>query len=368
MTNHLICIPHKEKIKNLRTTTNREIQLWQELTLLRHIDENHQSISPLIDQGKTYFLDAWKSNWKSAGLLYYYSFLNLSKAFISSKGQVDLSQLESTSLYHGISADAQNVENILDFNIKIHPTSNRGTKNVFALFYESLTNNKWPFHEVKNFSLREIVEYCEDIGSELNMFHGIFPRMTTAQSIVCWDDNHMWVDLIFPKQSADVVREELHEIISEKLSIEALSEEDLDRWYKSNNLSYQALNNVSYFRVLKTEFNEKSGPELIIEIIGKLEQAVDGKILIHQINEVAYETVWKFIPPLEIHDERIIWHPLLSDYLFAFVLSTILRYHPHIFRNSDKNAFLAEAWCNQAPITALRHFVFGATYPRIRVN
>jgi hypothetical protein len=66
--------------------------------------------------------------------------------------------------------------------------------------------------------------------------------------------------------------------------------------------------------------------------------------------------------------EKLVWHPVLSDYLYAFVLSTVLRYHPHIFNSDNKDSFLAEAWCNQSPETSLRYFLMALTKPSIRIN
>lgn len=51
------------------------------------------------------------------------------------------------------------------------------------------------------------------------------------------------------------------------------------------------------------------------------------------------------------------WHPMLSDYLFAFMLSSVLRYKPHLFQIDSKDAFISEAWSNQSAFSALRYFL-----------
>ena len=76
--------------RDIFTTNLLEKQLWQELVMIRYM-KNPKGINAKIasaswiDQAKTYFIDAYKSNWRSAGLLYYYSFLNLAKAFLTIK-------------------------------------------------------------------------------------------------------------------------------------------------------------------------------------------------------------------------------------------------------------------------------------------
>ena len=85
----LIFHPTSQKLPlGLRTTNDLVLQVWQELVMRRHAYKKHKvikNVSPWIHQARTYFVDATKSNWKSAGLLYYYSFLNLAKAFLAEK-------------------------------------------------------------------------------------------------------------------------------------------------------------------------------------------------------------------------------------------------------------------------------------------
>jgi len=55
---------------DLMTTNAPEKQLWQELVMIRYLDRPRgisakKSISPWIDQSKTYFLDACKADWRA---------------------------------------------------------------------------------------------------------------------------------------------------------------------------------------------------------------------------------------------------------------------------------------------------------------
>ena len=129
------------------TTTEREVQLWQEFTMLRHCKTNviygKLVNAPYIDQAKTYYHDAKRCDWKSAGLLYYYSFLNLAKAYIISKRALSGKYMKSTSIYHGLYANPQNPRRIIDFNINIHPPTSNNKKNILAsLFMENLNFNR----------------------------------------------------------------------------------------------------------------------------------------------------------------------------------------------------------------------------------
>ena len=68
--------------KKLITQNTFVEQAWQELIMLRHVKGQKHISSPKliaswIDQAHIYYSDSTHSDWRSAGLLYYYSFLNL---------------------------------------------------------------------------------------------------------------------------------------------------------------------------------------------------------------------------------------------------------------------------------------------------
>lgn len=77
---------------------------------------------------------------------------------------------------------------------------------------------------------------------------------------------------------------------------------------------------------------------------------------------------WLYIPKIEIDGHTIPWHPLLSDYLFAFVLGSVVRYQPFLVIPGEKGYALGESWCRQAPSTALRYFLMRLTTPPIRIK
>ena len=58
---------------------------WREFYFLI-FNERIREIEPFVEQAKFYYLDAHKSDWRSGGLLYYYSFLNLAKAYLIREG------------------------------------------------------------------------------------------------------------------------------------------------------------------------------------------------------------------------------------------------------------------------------------------
>lgn len=77
---------------------------------------------------------------------------------------------------------------------------------------------------------------------------------------------------------------------------------------------------------------------------------------------------WLFVPEIKLSNIKLKWHPLLSDYLMAFVLSSILRYQPQVLHSNTANFFIAEAWCAQSAKSALQYFLMQFTDPPLRIK
>jgi len=107
----------------IKTTNNLTEQILEEFEYIKFGRNNRpltKSISSCIDQACIYFRDAVKSNWRSSGLLYYYSFLNYAKAYLGMKRVVTGKELTTTKILHGIKADPlESVSNLMDYEIKI---------------------------------------------------------------------------------------------------------------------------------------------------------------------------------------------------------------------------------------------------------
>jgi len=164
--------PIVNKPHSIKSTESPEKQLWQQFVILRHLKRPKGinakiAIAPFIDQAKLYFLDGFKSDWRSAGLLYYYCFLNLSKALLAAKNTISATKLKSSNIYHGLSAKLQIPKQITDFEIIIHPPRQGKNDNIFAIFYETLMKVKWPYSHQITIKVGEILPFCPEIAIEL---------------------------------------------------------------------------------------------------------------------------------------------------------------------------------------------------------
>lgn len=250
----------KRKPHDLVTTTDRELQLWQELTMLRHCTTNgiygKAVTAPYIDQAKIYYHDARASNWKSAGLLYYYSFLNLAKAIIVSKRGLSGAYMKSTSIYHGLSSEPQNISEIVDFSINIHPPESNNKKNIFSLFYKKITNQEWPFNSTVSLIIRDVVGYCIDISHELANFYGTSGKCVTLQSLIREVGNSIWFEVPVPNHYLTVINDFLGETAIDSKTFEQLDYTDKHDWLIAHERTAASLRNHTIIRMGREEINQ----------------------------------------------------------------------------------------------------------------
>lgn len=367
---HLKFIPFGDKTPyDLATTTNKELQLWQEFTMLRH--DPRQGIygkkitAPYVDQAKMYYHDARTSNWKSAGLLYYYSFLNLAKAFLIIKRGISGSTLKSTSIYHGLQANPQNPKNIIDFEVNIHPPISNNKKNIFALFYEKITFNRWPFNSTIHIPLNSIIGHCQDISNELGAFFDIIPKPIELQSLIRNHDGAIWFEIVVPNNNVAEICSYLGDSVDSVIKHKDLKQRDKVEWKLAYERTSFSLSDYSFIRMNRIDNSENEDYHLLQKNIIEI---FKDYILPNPTNDPISNNNWIFIPKINLYGQELVWHPLLSNYLFAFVLSTVLRYHPHILSIDNKNTFLAEAWCNQSAVTTLRYFLMNMSDLPTRIN
>lgn len=358
-------VPH-----DLKTSNDLVSQILQEFVMLRHVSSSknvsaHKAIAPWIDQANIYFDDAMKSDWRSGGLLYYYSFLNFAKAYLAAKKIVTCKFLKTTSVYHGLSSIPQDITKLTDFEISIHPpTTQKKYKNVFSTLYEGVTMKKWPFKNNLTIKVKDIAGYCSDIGHELFSLFNISSQIIGIQSLIRFNKTEGWFEMVVPKMSAQVIKTHMIPWSLEELPFNKTTKEDYNDWLLAYPRTTEKMYNFVFLRSPKINLiNESKFKPITDDATSRL-----NEFAIPTVYEQSESPHWLFIPKIQLSNQDIHWHPLLSDYLIAFVLSTILRYQPQLLSQGSSNSFLAEAWCNQSAITALRYFLMLFTNPPLRVE
>lgn len=348
---------------DITTNFDKESQLWQELVMQRHLIDGvyaKRTSAPYIDQARLYYLDARSSNWRSAGLLYYYPFLNLAKAYVLNKRAISHLIMRSSNIYHGLSAKAQNPSSIIDYIIKIHPPNLNGQKNIFALLYERLTLNKWPFKKAIDVRVADFLGYAVEISSELNILYEIPRTEIRIQSVVRSFGDQMWFEIALGNYFLPVLRQYFDPSINRITATNDINEYDMYAWLESHGRNENSLINHSLIRFAQTtiEDNLDHTYQIIREEANSLFKNYATPIPLPNRDTTGY---WGFVPPLTLQAIELTWHPFLTNYLFAFAISDILRYNPDLIQTGTKDALIAESWCNESPITMLAYFVLRFT-------
>jgi len=368
-----VIIPYGSKSPNdLFTSSPIEVQLWQEMTMLRHISgENEISgkiiTAPWIDQAKIYFLDAFKSNWRSAGLLYYYSFLNIAKSYIVINRAVTGKLLKSASIYYGLTTNPQKMTRIADYEIDIHPPKSNTRKNIFACFYENLMDEKWPFSKNIRIKLSDILPYCFDISHEILNFYQIENGIYEIISLFRREDKNIWYDILVHKNHFKTILNYLTNDLGLSAHLSNVSPKDDQDWKLAFNILPGAMLDHKLIRINEVSIAGKFENFEYTNFVKTLNEKFKGYILPRADYNNNNRFYWYFIPKIELNKVFIKWHPILSNYLFSFALSNILRYHPHLFYHDSRDSFVAEAWCNQSAITTLRYFLMELSKQNIRI-
>jgi hypothetical protein len=367
-------IPYGTKTpSDLWTTCESNVQIWQELTMLRHISGQNaiyakETTSSYIEQAKVYFLDAAKSNWRSAGLLYYYSFLNLAKAHLVTNRAVSGRTLKSTSIYHGLTAAPQRPANIINFQIEIHPPGQNNRRNIFSHFYQKLIGEAWPFNNNISITIEDIVPYCDDISHEIANFYNIERDIIDIYSFARKNNNRWWLEIMVPDFKIPMIQRDIGPFINSVINYAAMTPVDKHEWLVAHNITASRLQNHSLIRVNEVVFTNANENAQYMRLVNDTIGHFNGLILPPTFHNFDSSPHWNFIPKITLNGRTIKWHPLLSNYLFAFMLSSILRYQPHLFSPNSKDSFIAEAWCNQSASASLRYFLMELTRQNIRIN
>jgi hypothetical protein len=365
-------IPTNRHFFSISSSNKKNDQLFQSLEIIRFGEansDNNYRISNWIDQGKNYFIDAEKSNWRSAGLLYYYSFLNLAKAVIVKNSIESCDFLENRQIFHGIRqterTNVSSINSLLDYSVTITPNNNQnGEHNIFPELYEAVTKEAWPFSQKISIQLKDIIGYCVDIATEIQDFYGIGQKTALVSSEIYNKSSHSFIiEIQIPESEFPLLSEYILECKDYAIDWETVNpNEDMSFLHK---LAIKTTPKDTFMILQSNPVKFSSTNEQ--EILNKLHSSFVHSLKKHfefSITERPRE-FWRYISYLKVNSQKITWHPLLSEYIFAFSIGTILRYYPHLLPENSKESFLANAWCCQSPNSVLRYFLLLLTEPEL---
>ena len=305
------------------TTTNQLVpQIWQELVMIRHLKQKGiaapKATGPWVDQAKTYFIDATNSDWKSAGLLYYYSFLNLAKALLVSKRQFSYRALSENPIFHGLQADLQENLSLPDYKIKVFPPQYRLHNNVFAHLYKVITGDEWPFSSRIEISVGDIAGHSQAISLEWKKLFGIEHSLIMSRSLLRVMNKDVWFEIIVPASTSERLLTHVPNWGLEKIDNTKITDIDKSVWHSALRLPARYLMESDLLRLPQKTVNEKDDLSKIMQKVSKEALKYLENFSIPSLEDDSNSPYWFFVPNVDIGGKKIKWHPLLSDYLIAF--------------------------------------------------
>lgn len=349
---HIVSAPHAKQIHTKTTSQQIYSQLLLELEILQ-FQPNGLDPAPYIEQGKFYFSDAWSLNWRSGGLLFYYSFLNLAKALLINKGVFNGTTIKGTHVDHGLSCRKQQVNNFLDLEIVIKPPN---ANNVFALLYAQICREPWPFARLTSLKVRDLLPYIYDISSETETLYNIPKVGDLIYSAIRFDISNVWYEILCPATLTQPLVSVVGTANPTIHNISQMSSQDLKDWHTSHGITPQRLTHYQIIRLQPHIHHGQQDNTAFESCLDQATQVFDKYAFPPPVNDPqCFGSLFK--PKISFGNQNIHWHQFLSNYMFAFALGSVLRYRPYLLELGKPEYFLADAWTRQAPVTTLRDFV-----------
>jgi hypothetical protein len=229
----IVILPFSQNFEVKPSTQGVVQQSWQEFEILQF--RGTGDFMPFIEQAKYYFNDAVKSHWRTGALLYYYSLMNLAKAYLIIRSRRTYAELISQKVLHALSAKTDRPSNLVDFEINVVNPGTAGNIQLFPELYEAVTGSAWPFTSSVTLKVAEILPFCADIGDEVSRLYGIENVLGLVISLIRTSGSppqSAWFEALTDSKTATRMRE-IGGWKLELLNLEQLTMEDRYDWLLS---------------------------------------------------------------------------------------------------------------------------------------
>lgn len=302
----------------------------------------YSSFQAYIRQAKNYYKSAQSLHYRSSGLLYYYSFLNLTKALLI---------LDN----HGLLVDKK-IKHGLEYQIKPNKQFDKErittfTNGVFPMLYKHLINQQLP--NKTSLQLKEIFSYCTDVNYQYES--GNFGHRKTIPSLASFvtkrqgNNGEAWMIIGIPFfELVEKYPSFVNKILSSYEKIDLPNQIARELF----NLDAAAQKRYTFFQ----DINPKAFPTPnvlpTLELRDNLINTFGGHFSVNYFKE---NHDFNFSLPYKITRQYIL-NELIAIYLIMFYISNIVRYKPYYLEDmlTKKEAWLIESFIESCPLTFLR--------------
>jgi YaaC-like Protein len=346
------------------TSNDIERELWNTLEYYSEVEEVglnliqsrglqpqslHQEIfkhfRAFVRQAKSYYGSAKTLHYRSSSLLYYYSFLNLVKAYLLFSDPERIMSRVGHGL--GYNTDATNTDFQLEV-IKVH-------QGIFPMFYEAQTSNVLSTQENSALRVIDLLSYPSDLAYqyELAGYGNIRILFSLATSVVDRTQNQSWTIIGIPAVT------NLDDFLSLPVNFFNAYEEvqiDKNRFALIFGRDTPELQDFRFFQDRTTIPFLPNGIVDLNALIDKISNALSPYFSVHYFDD---NFAFELVLPYQDATNSKPFNEALAIYAVMFYLSSLVRYRPAYLEEllNHKPAWLIESFVNSTPETFLRMMV-----------
>ena len=303
------------------------------------LDQAHQALKSFIRQAQTFYKAATVATTRASPLIYYYSFLNLSKAIIL----FDNPNTVDGKILHGLTFNLSK-DSLDKQKLKINKTG------VFPLLYKHLTGDV--INQEIQIDLLSLFAYCTDITFEIH-------RTNLVQQMIA-----PFLGRILVNQSGDQASLVLATPNMSLLESSNKFKTDFYSYFEEVTITEAQITNIfglevsglrSMFRFFQSKKTYSfTGAADIPAILSDCRVTLDKYISENSFNEKEYVNFY-FNSPLPNSNDKPFNEPLAIYSIFYF-LSSLVRYYPVSFEEQfeTQDAWMIESFLRATPLTLLR--------------
>ena len=363
-----IRLPVSKRRALLFTSIDIERELWTALEYYSEVEDVglnliqtkglqpqslHQEIfkyfQAFVRQAKSYYGSAKALHYRSSSLLYYYSFLNLVKAYLLLRDPQRIMGRTTRSVTHGLSYKPSTTNT--DFQLEVI----RVCEGIFPMFYEAQTSNVISTARTSTLNITSLLSYPYDISYPYQLVgygaHKILASL--AVGVIDQTQKQSWTIIGIPSHTS------LNDFLNLHVNFLNTYQEVETNKNQLALIFGIGVPELSYFRFFQ---DITTIPMLAIvpiyDLIEKIINTLNPYFSVHYFDD---NKDFDLVLPYQdtTNPAPIPMNEALSIYAVMFYLSSLVRYRPNYLESllNHKPAWLIENFVNGTPETFLRMMV-----------
>src|SRR5260221_1567290 len=353
----------------LTAATDIERELWSTLEYYSEVEEvgldfiqtkglqpppTHQEIfncfQSFVRQAKSYYSSAKALHYRSSSLLYYYSYLNLVKAYLL---LLQPQRIMGQKIHHGLIYDIPTINS--DFRLETIGVR----RGVFPLFYRAQTANIISTATGSSLNIVNLLSYPNEIGYQYQLAgYGIINILPSiAATLIDRSTNQLWTIIGIP------ARANLDSFLNLHVNfLQVYQEVDININQLALVFVGMSLLELSTFRIFQERTTTPTpGSSRVISHVVPLQKLINDLspyICTHYFDDNRdFDLVLPYTDAT--HPTPIPITETLAIYAVMFYLSSLVRYRPDYLESllNTKPAWLIENFVTSTPETFLRIMV-----------